>query len=85
MNSRYYSYSAGSWGPLSWVREALAPRRREEASETDISEARKAAAEKGQLNVFETLPEVEEAGSAVRTQRKKYDHVRLSLFVAFMY
>lgn len=73
-----FNASASSWSPLSWVRAALSPRRREGASEAEVAEARKAAAEKGQLSVFETLPEVAEQERTVSTTRKqKYDHVRL--------
>lgn len=68
---------------MTWVREALAPRTRERSSEAEIEEARKAAAEKGQLSIFETLPEVEETDKAASTQwKKKHDHVCVFVLVS---
>lgn len=72
-------YSAASWSPLTWVQQALAPKKREDVSEAEIAAARKAAAEKGQLSVFEILSEVEAADKGTYTRQKKHDHVRLTI------
>ncbi|KAI0638057.1 ribosomal protein L22 [Trametes polyzona] len=47
-------------GPVAWLRETLAPNVREQNTKEEIEAARKQAAEKGQLSVFESLPTVSE-------------------------
>lgn len=56
---------------------------REEASKTELEEAKKAAAEKNQLSVFETLPASVEGDDLDSTQHKrKHDHVCVCLHLS---
>lgn len=66
-------------GPVQWLRESLAPNVRQQNTQEEIEAARRQAAEKGQLGVFESVPTVEgaEAGAAVPSWKKKtYTEVR---------
>ncbi|KAI0775925.1 ribosomal protein L22 [Trametes elegans] len=60
-------------GPVSWLRESLTPNVRQQNTKEEIEAARKQAAEKGQLSVFESVPSVEEgeAGEKVPAWKKK--------------
>ncbi|KAM5540391.1 hypothetical protein V8D89_005849 [Ganoderma adspersum] len=60
-------------GPVQWLRESLAPNVRQQNTQEEIEAARRQAAEKGQLGVFESVPTVEgaEAGAAVPSWKKK--------------
>ncbi|CDO71331.1 hypothetical protein BN946_scf184908.g89 [Trametes cinnabarina] len=44
--------------PVNWLRENLAPNVRQQNTEEEIEAARKQAAEKGELSVFESLPTI---------------------------
>ena len=62
---------------MAWLRESLAPNVREKATEEEVEAARKQAAEKGQLSVFESVPTIEEGEEAVPVRSKKtYTEVR---------
>ena len=68
-------------GPVAWLRESLAPNVRQQNTKEEIEEARKQAAEKGQLSVFESVPTVEaadgeDAEEVPAWRRKKYTEVR---------
>lgn len=60
-------------GPVTWLRESLAPNVRQQNTKEEIEAARKQAAEKGQLSVFDSVPTVEdgEDGATVPAWRKK--------------
>ncbi|KAI0677121.1 ribosomal protein L22 [Trametes maxima] len=60
-------------GPVAWLRESLAPSVREQNTKEEIEAARKQAAEKGQLSVFDSVPTVAEgeAGEEVPAWKKK--------------
>ncbi|RDX55482.1 ribosomal protein L22 [Lentinus brumalis] len=60
-------------GPVAWLRESLAPNVRQSNTKEEIEAARKQAAEKGQLSVFDSVPTVEgaEEGAEVPAWRKK--------------
>ena len=53
---------------MSWIRESLSPNVRQKNTEEEIEAARRRAAEKGQLNIFESLPSVED-GKVVETSK----------------
>ncbi|KAI0327774.1 ribosomal protein L22 [Cubamyces sp. BRFM 1775] len=60
--------------PVAWLRESLAPSIRQRNTQEEVEAARKQAAEKGQLSVFESVPGVgeDEAGKeAVPAWMKK--------------
>lgn len=68
-------------GPVAWLRESLAPNVRQQNTEEEIEAARKKAAEKGQLSVFEQVPTLDsvdgEAGEVIPAwKRKTYTEVR---------
>ncbi|KAI0723170.1 ribosomal protein L22 [Earliella scabrosa] len=70
-------------GPVAWLRESLAPNVRQQNTKEEIEEARKQAAEKGQLSVFESVPTVEaadgeEAEEVPAWRRKKYTEHKYS-------
>ncbi|KAI0368146.1 ribosomal protein L22 [Pilatotrama ljubarskyi] len=61
-------------GPVTWLRESLAPNVRQQNTQEEIEAARKQAAEKGQLSVFESLPAVadgEAGGEEVPAWKRK--------------
>ncbi|TBU49379.1 mitochondrial 50S ribosomal protein L22 [Dichomitus squalens] len=60
-------------GPVQWLQETLSPNVRQKNTEEEIEAARRQAAEKGQLGVFESMPTVEgeEEGEAVPAWKKK--------------
>ncbi|KAI1795116.1 ribosomal protein L22 [Ganoderma leucocontextum] len=60
-------------GPVQWLRESLADNVRQKNTQEEIEAARRQAAEKGQLGVFESVPTVEgeEAGEVVPAWKKK--------------
>ncbi|KAH9899998.1 ribosomal protein L22 [Cubamyces lactineus] len=61
-------------GPVAWLRESLAPNIRQRNTQEEVEAARKQAAEKGQLSVFESVPSVgegEAGDEAVPAWKKK--------------
>ena len=66
-------------GPVQWLRESLAPNVRQKNTEEEIEAARRQAAEKGQLGVFESVPTVEEEATSEGVpawKKKTYTEVR---------
>lgn len=67
-------------GPVTWLRESLAPGVREQNTKEEIEAARKRAAEKGQLGVFESAPTLVEgdvtAEETPAWKKKTYTEVR---------
>ncbi|KAL1944191.1 hypothetical protein VTO73DRAFT_3376 [Trametes versicolor] len=51
-------------GPVTWLRESLAPNVRQQNTQEEIEAARKQAADKGQLSVFDSVPTVGEGEGA---------------------
>ena len=47
--------------PVAWLRESLAPNVRQKNTEEEIEAARKQAAQKDQLSVFESVPTIEKS------------------------
>ncbi|KAH9853611.1 ribosomal protein L22 [Lenzites betulinus] len=61
-------------GPVAWLQETLAPAIRQQNTQEEIDAARKQAAEKGQLSVFDSVPalaEGEDAAEEVPVWKKK--------------
>lgn len=67
-------------GPVTWLRESLAPNVRQQNTQEEIDAARKQAADKGQLSVFDTVPTVGEGEGAAEEvpawKKKTYTEVR---------
>jgi large subunit ribosomal protein L22 len=67
--------------PLNWVRESFAVNKREKNTEEELEAARKAAAEKGEGSIFDTLTEssakedTEQDAGVVLKSKKQYTHV----------
>lgn len=67
-------------GPVTWLRESLAPNVRQQNTQEEIDAARKQAADKGQLSVFDSVPTVGEGEGAAEEvpawKKKTYTEVR---------
>lgn len=72
---------SASLNPLNWVRESFAVNKREKNTEEELEAARKAAAEKGEGSIFDTLSEssakedTEQDAGVVVKAKKQYTHV----------
>ncbi|KAI0701805.1 mitochondrial 50S ribosomal protein L22 [Cytidiella melzeri] len=73
-----------SFNPLNWVRESFAVKKREKNTEQELAAARKAAADKGQGSIFDTVAASAEAegaessSGALLKSKKQYTHHKYS-------
>lgn len=69
VSSQVFSDASGMANPITWIRERIAPRPRQEISKQEEAAARKRDEEKGQGSLFDAVPQlIEQQAKGARTQ-----------------